>query len=125
MHAASGQTPALLVLDDEALIAFALADRLSEQGYQVIGPCLSIEEARYEMSHRKPDIAVLDIDIDGQPVWPLANDLRNSGCNLIFVSANPDYDVLNRDFAGDPVLEKPASFQTIAEKIRAVEPSFN
>lgn len=86
MGAGSGR---VLVVDDEALVAFDLADIVERTGREVIGPAVSIAQAHRVTEAAVPDVALLDIDVRGELVWELARNLRQKGCIPIFVSANP------------------------------------
>ncbi|SHJ53064.1 Response regulator receiver domain-containing protein [Palleronia salina] len=107
-------TKNVLVLDDEALIAYDLADTVEASGRKVIGPAISINEARELAKKYCPDIALLDINIRGQTVWELAEELRHLGCALIFCSANAAPSDPDFAFADCTFVPKPSS----PEKIR-------
>ncbi len=75
----------VLVVEDGALIAEDLTEWLSAAGASVVGPCGTLREAA-EASRTKIDIALLDVDVDGEPVWSLATDLRARGVPFILTT---------------------------------------
>lgn len=103
----------VLIVEDEALVAFDLAELVRASGWDVIGPALSIPKARQMIDGHRPEVALLDIDVRGEKIWELAGDLRASGCTLIFVSAEPKLDGKASDFPGSAFLPKPASVPQI------------
>jgi DNA-binding response OmpR family regulator len=56
----SASDGAVLLLEDEALIAVALQDDLEEAGYEVAGPFAACVDALAWLESNKPDLAILD-----------------------------------------------------------------
>ncbi|MEO1969692.1 MAG: hypothetical protein ABGW87_13405 [Sphingomonadaceae bacterium] len=100
--------PLVLVLDDEALIAFDLAATIEDLGAKVLGPATSLKEGFALCEQAAPHYALLDIDVSGQLVWPLARHLAEQGSRVIFVSANANHRELKDEFDNSPVVDKPA-----------------
>nr|WP_282098713.1 response regulator [Qipengyuania intermedia] len=98
-----------MIVDDEALIAFDFEMTLVDAGYDVLGPATSLDEALDMVSDETPRAAVLDIDLNARPVWPLARKLRESGTHIVFVSANLRHEELTTEFKNEPRLDKPVS----------------
>ncbi len=55
----------VLIVEDEALIAMALAESLEDGGHEVVGPAATMAEALALCEAAPPELAVLDIDIRG------------------------------------------------------------
>ena len=106
----------VLVVDDEALVAFDLADIVEESGRTVLGPAVSIPEAEDLVARTLPQVALLDIDVRGELIWDFARRLRARGCAPIFVSADvrPASD---GEFADCVFLSKPASVPAIRDAL--------
>lgn len=101
----------VLVVEDDLLIADDIMATLETAGFDVIGPARSAREALDIVAGRQPDIAVLDIRIDG-PVdgIDLARALKKAGVTaIVFVSASGEPSILNRAREVRPVafLHKP------------------
>jgi two-component sensor histidine kinase len=75
----------VLVVEDGALVAQNLAEWLSAAGASVVGPCATLREAA-EAGRGQIDVALLDVDVDGAPVWSLARDLRARGVPCVFTT---------------------------------------
>lgn len=111
----------LLVVEDEMLIAEELAERLNDAGAEIIGPIGWIDEAMAvaEQSGRI-DAAILDVNLRGETVFPLADAMVARGVPLLFVTG---YDMasLPPRFAGMPCSGKPAPVSAVADLLRSVE----
>ena len=97
--AAGARRGRLLVVEDETLIAMAICDDLASLGWDVIGPAGTVEEARRLLQGAAlPDAAVLDVNLAGRPVYPLAEWLQAQRVPFVFCSGyeqlanHPDYD---------------------------------
>lgn len=80
----------ILVVEDEPLVSMLLQDELLEAGAQVVGPASSIAEAlrlveRFE-ADGGIDAAVLDINISGEHVSPVADRLARLGVPFLFAT---------------------------------------
>ena len=66
----------VLVVEDELLIALELSRTLEDLGCNVVGPAGSIDRALALLETQRPDVALLDEDLKGTPVTPVAETLR-------------------------------------------------
>ncbi len=76
----------LLVVEDESLIAMAVCQDLASLGWEIVGPAATIEEARRLIEDGLPDAAVLDVNLAGKPVYPLAEWLQANAVPFVFCS---------------------------------------
>lgn len=109
----------ILIVDDEALIAFDFEMTLQDAGFEVMGPATSLNEALEIVSAQMPRAAVLDIDLNHCPVWPLARQLRDAGTHIVFVSANLRHDELDNEFSNEPKLDKPVSEKDLLKALKS------
>jgi CheY-like chemotaxis protein len=104
----------LLVVEDEYLVATDLARELEDRGAHVIGPASSVEDALQMLAaDRKIDGAVLDINVRGERVYPVAEALRARGVPFVFATGYGAW-VIPAAFSGMPRLEKPVSTRVLA-----------
>lgn len=89
------------------MIAWAVDDTLRESGVDVVGPALDLSTGLRLAHENNLDAAVLDIDLGGLYVWPLARVLQNHNVPIVFVSAECS-DKLPADLRGLVCLDKPA-----------------
>ncbi|WP_200841005.1 response regulator [Geminicoccus flavidas] len=85
-HAPS-PTPLVLVVEDEFLLAMELEAIILAQGWQVLGPVTSVEEALDLLGTRLPDVAVLDVNLHGVMVTPVAEALARQNIPFVVVTA--------------------------------------
>ncbi|PWJ14448.1 response regulator [Jannaschia seohaensis] len=106
----------ILVVEDEALVALDISMILEERGAAVCGPCGTIEEA-YKAIDREIDAAILDVDLHGRSVFPVADRLREKGTPFVFHTGRYDTETLEKRYGGVPVLEKPAGDDAIVKML--------
>ena len=76
----------ILVVDDEWLVAEQHAQALSSAGANVIGPFHSLQQAQDVAAEQALDFALLDYNLDGEPVTPLVDFLEERGTPMLIVS---------------------------------------
>lgn len=77
----------ILVVEDEYILAQCLRDLLESDGALVLGPVGNLEDADALLdSCALPDAAILDINLGGQNVYPVADRLSNAHVPLMFTS---------------------------------------
>lgn len=106
-----------MIVDDEALVLLDLVHTVEDLGYNLHSESTTLKSALDALEQGPPDVALLDIDVAGQPVWPLARRLKQEGAPIVFISANLTHGELNEEFDGCPTLGKPVSQTEIARSI--------
>jgi CheY-like chemotaxis protein len=96
----------VLVVEDEMMVSMLIEDMLSDLGCVVVGPASRLEEAIGLASEQAIDCAVLDVNLGGQPIFPVADLLREKGAPFAFVTGYGDAGLRDVD-RGTPVLQKP------------------
>jgi AmiR/NasT family two-component response regulator len=80
----------VLVVEDEALVAMLLEDELRDAGAEIVGPAASLGHALRLIDRAAADgglsAAVLDIDLDGRHVEPVADRLAALGVPFVFAT---------------------------------------
>ena len=108
----------ILVVEDEPLIAMMLEDFLESLGHSVTATCESVNEALVEADKGGFDLAILDVNLKGESVWPVATRLREK--NVPFVIATGGHvDPPPAEFANVPVIEKPYTVDRVTPAIDA------
>lgn len=105
----------VLVVEDQFLLADEVSRLVERLGGTVMGPVSSAEAALGLLRGGKPDLALLDINLGGQRVYPVAEALRADGVPFAFISGY-DRSLIDAGFREQPHLEKPFS----ASALRAV-----
>jgi CheY-like chemotaxis protein len=96
----------ILVVEDEVLIALEMADRIRSRGGLVVGPVGHINAA-LRMAREEPlDGALLDVNLAGDLVYPVADALADRKIPMILVTGY-SVDQLAERFRDTPKLPKP------------------
>ena len=100
----------VLVVEDEFLIAMGLEDLLERHGWRVLGPAASVAQAlRLLDGDGTPDVALLDVNLGGELVAPVAEALRARGVPFVLASAQDRADLVASALAGAPNVGKPTN----------------
>jgi CheY-like chemotaxis protein len=107
----------ILIVEDQYLVAADLSRALETLGGVIVGPVASTEAARAKIAQAEIDLAFLDINLDEQMVFPLADELEQRGIPFIFATGH-DATILPDRFKAKFRLEKPFTAQSVQEAVR-------
>lgn len=98
----------ILLVEDEAMLAMELQFALEDAGAEVVGPALTLGSA-LSLVAQEGDIdgAILDVDIGGVDVFPVAQALELRGVPFVFHTGHGERVQLNTMFPAAPVITKP------------------
>ena len=106
MSDASRAVPRLLVVEDEYLIRMLLEDMLADLGYDVAAAVGTIAEASELAASGDFNAAILDVHLDGQEIYPVAEILAKRGLPFVFVTGYGERS-LTEPYRDRPALQKP------------------
>ena len=106
----------VLVVEDESAVAIMIEDMLQDLGCKVAASAAGLAEARASAATADIDIAVLDVNLAGQPVFPVASILREREIPLVF-STGYGASGLPAELSGHPVLAKPFSIRELQQAL--------
>lgn len=111
----------LLLVEDEALVAMMLEDQLADLGCVVVGVAANVAEGLAVIEDHAPELdgAVLDINLGGEKVYPVAEELAGRGIPFIF-STGYGRAGIEPDFAQTPMLAKPYGQGALAQMLSDV-----
>jgi DNA-binding response OmpR family regulator len=78
--------PRIFVAEDEFLLAVMLEDDLRQNGFAVVGPFTRLEQAREAAATEDFDLALLDVNMNGQMAYPVADTLVARQIPFIFLT---------------------------------------
>ena len=107
----------VLVVEDEAAISILIEDMLVDFGTEIVGPAARIEEALRLADEEELDLAILDINLSGQPTYPVAEVLGARGIPFVFATGYNTTAVPDQ-FRGRPTLQKPFSFRSFEDALK-------
>jgi CheY-like chemotaxis protein len=109
----------ILVVEDDYLIVADLVQELQSTGADVVGPIASVEEALDRLEN-VPGIAgaILDINLQGQPAYPLAEELRRRNIPFVFATGYDD-SVVPLEYRDVPRFTKPVDVTEVSRALLA------
>src|ERR1700704_3135531 len=112
-------TPAkrILVVEDELMIRMLLEDMLGELGYTVAAEAARIEEALDAAKNADFDIAILDVNLNGQPISPVADALVARGMPFVFATGYGERG-LPEPYRDRPTLKKPFQMDGLKQMLQ-------
>jgi PAS domain S-box-containing protein len=96
----------VMIVEDEALVAMALRESLDELGFSVVGPFNRISEAMVALRNNRIDAAVLDVNLGGELIYPLADVLVADHVPFVFITGYGAEEIEPR-YAHVAILQKP------------------
>ena len=106
----------LLVVEDDVLVRMLLADMLCELGYTVAAEAASIDEALEATRKTDFDLAILDADLDGRSVSPVADALVARDIGFVFVTGYDDHGLF--PYRDRPTLRKPFQMDALQRALQ-------
>jgi DNA-binding response OmpR family regulator len=107
----------LLVVEDDYLVAADMCSSLRRRGAVIMGPVANVRRSRELIRQQRPDVALLDINLNGQLAFDLAQELENEGIRTIFTTGY-DAAFLPESLRGSPCLQKPVNLNALVHLIR-------
>ena len=95
-----------------------LEDFLLSLGHRVSAICESVEEALQAVDTSDFEVAILDINLKGERVWPVAERLRGRGIPFVLASGG-HVDPPPAEFASAPMIEKPYTIDRMTPALEA------
>lgn len=110
----------ILIVEDETMLALDLAFAFEDAGAEVIGPSHTLDAAMALVSQPgfRADAAVLDVDLAGREVLPVAYKLLELGIPFLFHTGHGDRQHLTSLFPGALVCMKPTLSDELIAKLR-------
>jgi CheY-like chemotaxis protein len=96
----------VLVVEDEGPVAMLVEAMLDDLGCTVVLSAASVREALDLVSRGGFDVALLDVNLAGEKVFPVADELRRLGVPFTFASGY-GVDGLRQDLKDVPIIQKP------------------
>lgn len=112
-------TKALLLVEDEPLIAAGIAQVLEEYGYDSVQSAYTFAEATEAAETGQFDGAILDVMLSSRFVWPIAAALRAKGTPFVLLTGLGK-ESIDRDFQDAPVIFKPFTELELVDTLSAL-----
>ena len=109
----------VLIVEDELLVALMIEDLLADLGCEAVGPLGSVAQALSVAGSEPIDLAVLDVNLGGEMVYPVAERLGERDIPFLFVSGYGD-DAILEGYVGWTVCAKPFRAKELARMMAAL-----
>ncbi|MBV9246973.1 MAG: response regulator [Methylobacteriaceae bacterium] len=116
-NTASLQGLRVLVVEDEAMVSMLLEDILQELGCHLVGPAFNLQQA-LSVAASDGDIgaAILDVNLHGTPIYPVADMLAERGVPFVFATGYGSEGV-DAKWRARPKLQKPFTSEQVASAL--------
>ncbi|MEY9879005.1 response regulator [Bradyrhizobium sp. USDA 329] len=101
-----------LVVEDEMLILIMIEDMLADLGCKSVTSAATVDKALALIEAQAFDVALLDVNLDGNDSHPVADALSAHGVPFVYATGNTGHN-LRDGYAGRPVLKKPFKFEDL------------
>jgi len=112
----------VLVVEDELMIRMLLQDMLADLGHTLAGEAGRIEDALTLAEQSEFDVAILDVNLNGQPISPVVEILVKRGLPFVFATGYGRRGV-PEPYRETPTLQKPFQADALARAIEAAAPT--
>jgi two-component sensor histidine kinase len=109
----------ILVVEDSTLAGLELCDIISEAGFTAIGPATSVTRAMTMLDEGELAVGVLDVNMNGEMVFPVAEAMQERNIPFIFVTGYGDDYVWPSQLRSAPRLRKPVQAFQLLDAISA------
>jgi CheY-like chemotaxis protein len=111
----------VLVIEDELMIRMLLQDMLDDLGHTLAGEAGRIDEAVTLARQAEFDIAILDVNLNGEPISPVVEILVERGLPFVFATGYGQRGV-PEPYRRTPTLQKPFQADALAQALAAAAP---
>jgi CheY-like chemotaxis protein len=116
MTATQPRGGSVFLVEDEVMIRMMVADMLEELGYRVVAEAGEINEAMKLAQTAEFDIAILDVNVNGKVISPVAELIKARNRPFIFATGYGSSG-LPEEYRDRPALQKPFQLETLAKMI--------
>jgi CheY-like chemotaxis protein len=120
-HAKAAASKRVLVVEDEMMIRMLLEGMLEDLGHSVAAEAGGIDEAMMLAKQGEFDVALLDVNLNGQPITPVVEILVERGLPFVFASGYGQRGVPEA-YRASPTLQKPFQVEALAAALAAAAP---
>ena len=108
----------IFLVEDEPVIRMMIAEMVEALGHRVVAEASRIDEAQILAQDAEFDLALLDVNVGGHSIAPVAESIDKRGLPFLFVSGYGS-DSLPEPFSRRPLLQKPFVASKLHNAIKA------
>ncbi len=108
----------VLLVEDEVMIRMMVSEMLEDLGYSIVAEAGEIDEAMQLAQTARYDIAILDVNVNGKVITPVARAIEARKLPYIFTTGYGLHGI-PEEFRGRPALQKPFQMAALEAMIEA------
>ena len=109
----------VLLIEDETMVSFLIEEMLEQLGAAAVRHAARLDAGLALVAAKLPSIAILDVNISGETVFPIAERLEASGVPFVFITGYGREGLHDR-WAVHEVLQKPLTVQEFEQGLRRI-----
>jgi CheY-like chemotaxis protein len=109
----------VLVVEDEMMVLMMIEGMLADLGCTLVTPASTIDQAITLIDAQPFDVAMLDLNLDGEKTYPVADRLAARGVPFLFATGYGAHG-LKEGYADRPILNKPFQHAELADLLAGV-----
>jgi CheY-like chemotaxis protein len=102
----------VLIVEDDVMIRMLMEDMLNDLGFAVAAQAAKIHDALAAVRDTEIDVAILDVNLNGETTGPVAEALAARGTPFVFATGYGEHG-LPEQFRDRPLLKKPFQIETL------------
>ncbi|TWB03606.1 response regulator [Bradyrhizobium stylosanthis] len=115
---------AVILVEDDALIRMMIVEMLEELGHRVVAEAGNVTHGRSLACSADFEVALLDINVGGENILPVAQSVAARGLPILFMSGYKA-DGLPDGFSKSPLLTKPFEVTKLREAMETLVAKVN
>jgi DNA-binding response OmpR family regulator len=110
----------VLIVEDSDLVSIVLQEVVEALGWRALGPATRVAEACAMARDADFDVALVDIDLDGEMAWPVGGVLKARGAPFAFMTGYSQASIAPPEFQGAPIIRKPFTLEEVKRQLEAL-----
>ena len=111
-------SPRLLIVEDSFLVLLTIEGMCEDLGWKIVGPATRLDEALILARTENFDAALLDVNLDGEMSWEVAEVLKTRGIPFTFSTGYDHATILPTHLANADVITKPYRVDELERRVR-------
>ncbi|AMJ61515.1 response regulator [Bosea sp. PAMC 26642] len=111
----------ILVVEDEMMLLMMIEGMLADMGCETVSAAATVKQALVLVETQTFDVAMLDLNLNGDRTYPVATALASRGVPFLFSTGYGAEGVIE-GYQDRPVLKKPYQFEELVSAMRALIP---
>ena len=108
----------IMLVEDSPLVLMTLVDLFEDMDWAIDGPATRLTDALALAETTDADIVLLDVNLDGEFSWEVADRLKARGIQVVFATGYDSASLLPQRLTGMPVVSKPFTIDALEAMLR-------